>query len=203
MKKSLIAVAGASLAAAAMPALGVFAAGSFTDTVQVTVDKSCTWQASWSGGQGDTAGRTFSEDHAVPGTRYEFGVTDAGTESLPTIKMECNVSSGTWTVSAIGSSTGSSITAMNPSGTGAAIATGTATSGETSSWAFKIGATGGTIATGYDEYKAIPASSTTVLSGSASTTDITFKPQYQVYIGTNQAPDTYTGKVTYTLSTSL
>lgn len=45
MKKSLIAVAGASVAAAAMPVMGVFAATtttSFTDVVKVNVGSSCT-----------------------------------------------------------------------------------------------------------------------------------------------------------------
>ena len=43
MKKSLIAVAGASLAAAAMPVVGVFAAESqVIDTVKVTISDSCT-----------------------------------------------------------------------------------------------------------------------------------------------------------------
>ena len=43
MKKSLIAVAGASLAAAAMPVVGVFAAESqLIDTVKVTISDSCT-----------------------------------------------------------------------------------------------------------------------------------------------------------------
>ena len=218
MKKSLIAVAGASVAAAAMPALGVFAAGSFTDTVQVTVSKSCVWQASWTtqGGDpvtGNPSDRIFSEDGVVPGTLLKFGAgvdgqTPGSSENTPVISMECNggdgtAQGGTWTVSAVGASEGASNTAMKPSGSGAAIATGTATSGATSNWAFKIAATGGSVASGYGTFTAIPASSVTVLSGNASSTDVTFSPEYQVYIGTDQAADTYTGKVTYTLASTF
>lgn len=219
MKKSLIAVAGASLAAAAMPVVGVFAEGSFTDTVQVTVSKSCVWQASWTDPTdgpktGAPTGRTFSKDGVVPGTLLHFGgASDDGqapgsSESAPIIKMECNggdgtAQGGTWTVSAVGASDGASVTSMNPSGTGAAIATGTATTGATSNWAFKIEATGGNVASGYGNYTSIPSTATTVLSGNASSTDITFTPGYQVYIGTDQAADTYTGKVTYTLASTF
>ncbi len=220
MKKSLIAVAGASLAAAAMPVVGVFAEGSFTDTVQVTVSKSCVWQASWNdptdGPQtGNPTGRTFSKDGVVPGTLLHFGgASDDGqapgsSAQAPIISMECNNgtgdgTTGSWTVSAAGASEGASNTAMKPSGSGVAIATGTATTGATSNWAFKISASGGTVATGYGSYTSIPASAVTVLSGNAdATTDITFTPSYQVYIGTDQAADTYTGKVTYTLASTF
>lgn len=218
MKKSLIAVAGASLAAAAMPVVGVFAEGTFTDTVQVTVSKSCVWQASWTDGgsteQGTPTGRTFSKDGVVPGTLLHFGgANDDGqapgsSESAPIIKMECNggdgtAQGGTWTVSAVGASEGDSNTAMKPSDSGVAIATGTATTGATSNWAFKIEATGGNVASGYGNYTSIPSTATTVLSGNASSTDITFTPGYQVYIGTDQAADTYTGKVTYTLASTF
>lgn len=220
MKKSLIAAAGTTLAVAAMPMAGVFAsANSFTDTVQVTVGKSCVWQASWTDSSdqsqhtGTPTGRTFSKDGVIPGTLLTFGTgtdgqTPGSSETAPVISMECNggdgtAAGGTWSVSAVGASEGTSNTSMKATGSGVAIATGTATSGPTSNWAFKIAATAGSVAEGYGTFTAIPSSATTVISGNASSTDVTFTPQYQVYIGTDQAADTYTGKVTYTLAANF
>lgn len=220
MKKSLIAAAGATLAVAAMPAVGVFADGTFTDTVTVTVIKSCVFQAEWTQDSqqktGDLSGRSFSATNVVPGTLLHFGGVesdDAGpapgsSAATPIVKMECNTGngqsgSGTWTVSAVGATEGGSITSMKPTASGTAIATGTATSGGTSNWAFKITGDRGSVAQGYTSYTSIPSVATPVFTGTADAgNDSTFTPAYQVYIGTNQEADTYTGKVTYTLSAS-
>lgn len=227
MKKTLIAAAGATIAAAAMPVVGVFAAGSYTDTVQVTVVKSCVFKATWtdSGQQqeGDisAAGRTFSKDNVAPGTLLHFGGDNDDSDdgapgssaAKPIIKMECNEGSGsssgsgsgTWTVSAKGGQASGKENMMVASGSGTDIATGTATSGETSNWAFKITASAGTVATGYGSWHEIPGSTpVNVLSGTATAgTDVTFTPEYQVYIGTAAKADTYTGKVVYTLSSAF
>ena len=199
MKK--LAIAGASAALAALPVVGVFAATSstFTDTVQVTVADSCTIASSAEGSQ-TAYDRTFTEEIAVGQLKTDIGI-GADAQSQPTVNVACNTTTGTWSLSAVGSGTGATVDVMDATGSGTDIATGTATTGATSNWAFKLAAgTGGTIASGYNTYTSIPTAATAVVTGNAGTTDVSITPSYQVYIGTNQEPDTYTGKVTYTLT---
>lgn len=225
MKKSLIAAAGTTLAVAALPAVGVFASGSFTDTVQVNVSKSCIFKAEWTDGStsGSTSdltnGRTFSKNDVAPGTLLHFGGSNSdgaegGSSTSPTIKMECNdgngqasgQGSGTWTVTAVGGNEGANINKMTPAvTTNTPIATGTLESGATSNWAFKIVASGGTVSGNYGGWSEVPSTATTVLTGvaNASAADITFSPEYQVYVGTAEVSDTFTGKVVYSLSSTF
>ena len=91
--------------------------------------------------------------------------------------------------------------------TGRTIATGTATSGNTSAWAMKLAAVDNsvapTIVTGYDDYHAVPGESTRVASFADSTmtnpAGSSFKTTYATYVESLQAPDVYIGKVKYTL----
>ena len=95
-----------------------------------------------------------------------------------------------------------------------AIATGTATSGDTSNWAMKLTAVTGTYAPtihsteensntySFTNYHTVPEEYTKVAS-LASNTDATtgssFKSTYAVYASPTQPADSYTGKVKYTI----
>ena len=90
------------------------------------------------------------------------------------------------------------------------IATGTATSGDTSSWAMKISAVSGTYAptinNGYSSFSTVPSSWTKVASltsstDSTSTTSIGSKIEttYAAYISNAQPAGTYSGQVRYVL----
>ncbi len=195
MKK--LAIAGASLALAAMPVVGVFAADgntTTTDTVQVTIDTACSLTATGAG----TYSTTLTNGTAS---------SDLGSTS---INIKCNDAGG-WMVNAIGANTsttaGAGATDMAPDAAGKTpIATGTSLDGSVSNWAMKLTASEGayapTIVTGYDQYHAVPgAADTKVVSGVTTdqTTGSTFTTNYKVAVSPTQQQGTYTGKVTYTL----
>lgn len=203
MKKSLIAAAGASLAVAAMPVVGVFAAtdysANFTDTVEVTVNQSCIFRNATSKAEikGETAGRTFTKDNVQPGTLVTFSSAAGADVTVPAVELYCtqsgNAATGTYTISAEGAGTSGSETQMT--GAAGSISTGTTFSGATSAWAYSIDGT---------NYSVIPSSTTQIKTDSITTgTAETFAPSYKVYVGTGQAAGTYTGKVKYTLSVSF
>ena len=94
------------------------------------------------------------------------------------------------------------------------IATGTATSGDTSNWAMKLTAVTGTYAPtihsteensntySFTSYHTIPSEYTKVASYSSNTdatTGSSFKSTYAVYASPTQPADSYTGKVKYTI----
>ena len=91
--------------------------------------------------------------------------------------------------------------------TGRTIDTGTATSGGTSNWAMKLASVAGTVSptitTGYNAYHAIPDDYTKVATYSGSTAAVAtgsqFETTYAVFAASTQAPDTYNGRVKYTL----
>lgn len=235
MKKSLIAVAGASLAAAAMPVVGVFAAESqLIDTVKVTISDSCTLvnkndAPAPTGGDGGTSTEVINGTQVVKNTyavtmalgQLKSGIggpgADGGSGSSQNpsttggeVDIVCNGTvdpsidpqaegDGSWKITAEGSNGAKMIGAGTTPDNPHEIATGTATSGATSNWAFKIeGKSGANDYNGtYKNYTAIPSSATEIVRGKGA---FTFKPRYQVYIGTSQAADTYTGTVTYTLT---
>ena len=182
MKK--LAIAGASVALAAMPVVSTFAATgtTVTDTVQVTIDPACTITST-------QAANTYSETMTNGQLKSDFGST--------TMSISCNDATG-WHVTAVGSGADATDkTAMNATGSGKDIATGTATSGATSNWAMKV--TGGT-ATGFTTFSAVPSSATDVAKSTVSTNQSEIVTTYQVFISATQEADTYTGQVTYTLS---
>lgn len=188
MKK--IAIASASLALAAMPVVGVFATtGSteFTDNLEVTVNSGCTLE---NGGNTDGVyvDRSFSKNIAV-GNYAELEGSSATDTAAITIK--CNTTSGTVTVTSSGDVTLTGETASNT------IAAGAQISGSTSGWAIKSNATNAA-SDPYSAYKAHAVG--TFLTATASAEGTTFNPSYQVYVAQGQAPDTYTGSVTYTVS---
>ena len=91
--------------------------------------------------------------------------------------------------------------------TGRTIETGTAQSGDTSNWAMKLTSVAGqvapTITTGYTDYHEVPDDYTKVATYVGSTmaepVGSQFESTYAAYVSSTQAPDTYLGKVRYTL----
>ena len=183
MKKSIIAAGAASVALAAMPIVGVFASSSTTvsDTITATVSNGCTITRA---GTGSTVDRSVAISVATGAS--QTGDSDA-------INISCNV--GSWTVAAAG--TGAGTTSLQTSDGTKSIATGHTFSGGTSEWGMMVTATGGTVATNYNDYYDVP-SSTTVVTGSATSGTVT--PSYKVYASGTQDTGVYTGEVTYTIA---
>ncbi len=191
MKKSIIATGAASLALAAMPALGAFA--DVTDTVILTINSACT-VGQTQGSPVTGTGKTMEETAAVNSHLYTW---DADGSQGGTLKVTCNNASG-WNVKAVGSSTGGTVTSMAASNSGTPIITATSTSGATSNWMFKVAGTG-TVA-GYQAWSAIPGTATKVATGSTAVSEGAINTGYQVWVSATQEADTYTGKVTYTVA---
>ena len=189
MKKSLIATGAAAVALAAMPALGAFA--DVTDTVILTISSSCSVGQSTATGGG---GKTIEETAAVNSHLYTW---DADGSQGGTLKVTCNDASG-WNVKAVGSSTGTPVTSMAASNSGTPIITGTATSGATSNWMFKVAGTGAV--SGYTSWSAVPGTATKVASAAGAVSEGSINTGYQVWVSATQEADTYTGKVTYTVA---
>lgn len=190
MKK--LAIAGASLALAAMPVVSSFAA--VTDTVKLTIQTSCS--VGGAAGSTSTAGKTIEENNAVNNHLYTY---DADGSAGGTLKVTCNNATG-YQVKAVGAGAGSPVTSMAADGSGTPIVTGTATSGSTSNWAFKVaGTTGITVPTTYASFAAVPATATTVANGAGAVSEGTIYTGYQVWVSATQQADTYTGRVTYTV----
>ena len=193
MKKSIIAASASAVALAAMPALGAFA--DVTDTVKLTIPEACSVGQTSSSQTG--GGVTLEENAAVNEHLYTW---DADGTAGGTLKVSCNDAGG-WQVKAVGASTGTPVTSMAASGNGTPIVTGTATSGATSNWAFKVaGTTGVTVVSTYQNYAAVPATATKVAGGSGAVSEGTIYIGYQVWVSATQQADTYTGKVTYTVT---
>ncbi len=176
---------GATSILALMPVSTVFAATgtTVTDTVAVTINAACSITAT-------NLTPTYSATMTNGSLKSNFGSTS--------MSVSCNDAAG-WKIMAIGSGPDSSNkTVMNATGSGTDIATGTATSGATSNWAFKLGGNG--VTSGYTSFKAVPSASTKVASGSGSVSGNAITTTYQVWISATQQADTYTGAVTYTLA---
>ncbi|MBR0431119.1 hypothetical protein IJJ05_02430 [Candidatus Saccharibacteria bacterium] len=192
MKKSLIAGAGvATLALAAMPLAGVFAANSITDQVQIIIDTACSVGSTTSS---TGTGAQLSEN-VTNGTLKTWEAGTAG----GTIKVSCNSSNG-WNIKAVGvGDDASDKTVMNAAATGTDIATGTTFSGATSYWAMKV--TGTNTVTDFNSWHIVPDSATKVAGNSTMASEQTINTGYQVWVSATQEADTYTGKVQYTVST--
>ena len=173
-------------------ATGVYAESDAIDTVTVTVPVSCSIT--------NTVDTTHTATVEVGTYTEDIGET--------IFKVLCNDSNG-FAVYAIGYSDDTyGNTVMKPSTLADtnAIATGTATSGSTSNWAMKLTAVSGdytpALATGFNDYHAVPAEYTKVASLDSST-DATvgssFKSTYAAFVSQAQPADTYVGKVKYTV----
>ena len=189
MKKSIIATGAAAVALAAMPVLGAFA--DVTDTVRITINDSCSV-----GGTTATTGSGVTLTETM--TNGQTKVWDADGSAGGKLVVSCNVAGG-WNITAVG--TGADATNknyMNASGSGTDIATGEATSGATSNWAFKLAGTG--VVSNYTSFRAVPASSTKVVSSSDPASSVEIDTGYRVFVSATQEADTYEGKVTYTVA---
>ena len=173
-------------------ASGVNAATSSVDTVTLEVPAACTMTSTVNTAHTATANvGTYQEN---------IGET--------TFDVICNDANG-FSVYAIGYSGDTyGDTTMKPStlAVSNAIATGTATSGDTSNWAMKLTAVSGdytpTLETGFNAYHAVPAEYTKVASFASNTdssSGSSFKSTYAAFIASAQPADTYTGKVKYTV----
>ena len=221
MKK--LAIASASLALAAMPVVGVFAADegspSIVDNVTVVINESCTFQATADGAAVNPSGnpaavnRNFRKS-ATLGALVTLGgdpaqSTSGSTDSNPiTIEGVCNsgdtsggsgTKTGTWTISAIGADQAKMVKQGSTADDTDNIPAGTATSGTASAWQMKIDVPSNP-GTDYSSFQPVPATATAVATGTANGSSFSFQPSYQVYVGTEQASGTYTGKVTYTIA---
>lgn len=129
-----------------------------------------------------------------------------------TLKAFCNDTNG-FAIYAIGftdSEYGKTVLTNATLGSSADIATGTATSGNTSNWAMKLATNSGatyavTLDNSFGSYHAVPAEYTKVAhrdSGTdigASATGAELTSTYSAYMSQTQPAGTYSGKVKYTL----
>ena len=192
MKNKKLLVLGATMLLPSIFMCNTFADSNVVDEVTITVPVSCSMTG------------TVSTNHTStiePGT-YESEIGETS------FKVLCNDNNG-FAVYAIGYSDNTDgNTTMKPSTLPAVngIATGTATSGNTSNWAMKLTAVSGdyspTLATGFNNYHAVPDEFTKVASLASSTdgsVGSSFKSTYAAYVSQSQPADTYTGKVKYTV----
>lgn len=186
MKKTIIAGVAASVLAA-MPVLGAFAATEsakqVTDTINLTIQPHC--MISYDTDKDDI---TVSMNNATAPLKSDI----AGS----TMSITCNAGDG-WHLTAEAKGGQTALT-----GDGEAIAAGTATSGETSNWAFKLaGDDVKTNADGvnYTSFNAITTEAKTVAGGDAPVSGSTITATYQIFLSATQEAGTYTGGVTYKL----
>ena len=191
MKKSIIAAGAASVALAAMPVVGVFAAqqATVTDTVNLTVSKTCMMEANAATGSYNLSTSTVAHEYAaVTGTP---------------MTITCNAQSG-WNITA-------SASALTADGTDQTIPFGAySTTGE-SVWSVSLAKSGNdtnnaTIAAGFDDYSATAAADTVVVSANGETgakkavSGLVITPSYKAYGAAHQAAGTYSGTIVYTFN---
>ena len=179
MKKTLM-LAAASVACAALPAVGVFATDvtTMTDTINITISQTCTF---------DAGSHSYTKSDAVANTLYTLGTT--------TMKVTCNKYNGYSVVGVM-----NSLSANSGSNT-IACSTTTATAGSGTYSATVTGRVNGTEQTaankcGTSGSKAAIMSRTSNTASGGETSTIVYK----VGTGANQAAGTYSGTVVYTLT---
>ncbi len=206
MNKKMAVVSLASVAMAAMPMASVLAVtynDAVVDQIQVTVNTVCNMTSSVTPQAGAPNG-AYSKT-VTPGTLVGGG-GQAWEGNVSTMTYSCNDAGG-WKVTAqgvagVGSSTAQTVLAASSSGTD--IATGTATDGNVSNWAFRVSGTGAVPE--YTAFSAVPGTSTAVASSEVSGASVyegTLTPEYRVWVAPTQESDTYTGYVKYILSAPL
>ena len=170
-------------------------ADSVVDDVSVMVAESCTLSTP------SGAGQVYVVDMQNGQYKNDIGKTR--------ISVFCNTGDS-FAVYAIGYSDDTfGNTNMITTSTGATnIATGTATSGNTSNWAMKLetttsGSYAPTIISPFGDFTSVPSSYTKVAEVSSvtgsMTVDSAIDASYAVYIAPGQAAGSYTGKVRYTI----
>ena len=196
MKKSIIAAGAASVALAAMPIVGAFAANTY-DNITATISNGCTITDSV---QTKTVSMSVAPGNVATST------------AAPSISVTCN--NDEWEISAVGSSetygqSGYAVTDLvarngeEGSYTYAHIPTNLNTTG-TSGWAFKVASitdtTNGKISDGFNTWHAIPDTATTIVENNSAAASETVTMQYQVYAAVGQEAGAYNGQVTYTVT---
>ena len=178
MKK--LAIAASSVALAAMPVVGVFAVTpvQVQDTLQLTVNESCTFSA---GGSALALSDTI-----------DAGATTTWNSSNHAFTIKCN--SNSYAVTAV--STDLTKTGAAAHGTITYVANANydedvASIGDDGEWT--------AVLTGGNTGAAISKTSSTIKSGTATTTD-NFSVAYKAFAGKAQEQGVYNGTVTYTLT---
>ena len=180
MKK--LAIAGASLALAAMPMAGVFAATTtVVDNISVGVKSSC--QIGTDGESSTQVSRSYSATNQLPGTLVSFDDT-TGTPASTPVAIKCNNSAGYTLTPTFTSLTNASSDAIAYDGTAVAEAG----DGE---WSAEYSLDAGTTKT--------LMTNNGVINGNSTMTD-TYNFFYNVGLDENQPAGTYTGTATYLLA---
>ena len=196
MKK--LAIAGASVALAAMPVMGVFAAAgdvtTSTDTLEIKVEPTCSFTT---GNQGETqASQTFT-DTVLNGKKAAFKVS-GNAKTAHKFNVVCNDNDG-WKVTAAGqdlSGTGTNAHKISMVAAAVPAADSGATEGQ---WSGAVSGAGA-ISGGFIPLPTEQTANPVIATESASTDSSTFTVTYDAYVGTETAADTYTGTVSYSLS---
>ena len=187
MKKSIIAAGAASVALAAMPIVGVFAVDdqSATDTINVTVEASCTFSAG-----GDNVA------YSATGTNASGVVNPVNNSSnVHSFTVFCNQNSG-YTVSA-------EATALSASGITDVFAyAATLPSSTDGAWHAQFAADAGNTNTLTVTQLPAGGAETTIISSNQASAAAgeTWTATYTAYIGTETPAGTYTGTIDYTLA---
>ena len=175
-------------ASLAITRVNAFGSSTTTDEVTITIPESC----SLSGSVGTA--HTAEIENGV----YSDDIGET------TISATCNDSEG-FAIYAVGftnDTPGNNILKPSTVSLSYAIATGTATSGDTSNWAMKLTSLSDnfTLANSFGSYHAVPNSYTKVASYPSNTTTtagVQVKSTYAGFISISQPADSYSGKVKY------
>lgn len=213
MKK--LAIAASSVALAAMPIVGVFAVDdtSITDSVQITVDSSCTFKVDATQADGVNAKDTLYSDASVAGGTEATFATHSSTHDF---EFTCNDTDG-FRITAVATNMTSWDPSLNSNTGGAGGGDGAIEFTESSTYAANTGISNGTERDG--KWTAVisttdstagmtiaqPASTdsehpTTIVTKNEALGKATFNALYKVYAGTSTPADTYRGTITYTLA---
>ncbi len=197
MKKSLIATGAAAVALAAMPVLGAFAADtSVTDTIQITVNDSCTITEGSTTDGLDNKDTTYA-DTVANGNETTFSGTHSGNH---TFHVSCNAPGG-WSFSA----TPTNLTGYTDSGKGSTnsdninfvASSSYSNSGAAGDWTATITAPSGTTVT----QPSTAGSSNTIISATgAQASNVEITATYKAYVGTQTSAGYYEGTIAYTLA---
>ena len=195
MKK--LAIAGASVALAAMPVLGAFAADtSVTDTIQITVNDACTITEGSTTDGLDNKDTTYA-DTVANGAETTFSGTHSGNH---TFHVSCNAASG-WSFSA----TPSNLAGYTDSGKGTSnndsinfVASGSYVStGAAGDWTATITAPSGITVT----QPSTAGSANAVISETSNqAANVEITSTYKAYVGTQTSAGYYEGTIAYTLA---
>ncbi len=202
MKKTLIAGA-ASVALAAMPVVGVFAAGSQEDTIVVGISESCTIALA-AGGHADGTDTVKGTWGAGSDVNKLSGSVANGSASnnfgSSTLTISCNKSSG-FNVAASATALEASTVTEPGTSNKVTIPLNASFSGSQSGWAYKVENEG--LSAGITNNTAswsATASNASLVSGTAPINNGSFTVTYGVGVDTTQPADTYTGSITYTIT---